>query len=373
MAVVSIVQKLAEEWPGLHLCVKTPCRTAGCPAELIWPDMEGTNTTYVRAESRQVRVGAGWLLPRCWWGWSASERHVVKSAVKLAGLYVALLLAVEVHVQYGVSKYLCGQFEHGKEGENLETGARAPHDHSGQVPTCLLVHEELKVLRHLGKQQPSHQWWDLWSGWKEGASSIAWHCLPWAVLTAAPAPPSSRGFFLHRVKEDVKTCGTCGHRFGAELLLPKGEPNGSGFALQQCLGQGGRRAAGLMELRCWSCPPHPHSAQAAGAAPGAALCSLFCDKLRDHHLREQQHPGQSSGKEAAASPYPGSNTDGQTHPPLPPEMRVCSHFQPRQGTPPLWAVLWLPLSSLLYHHLTAELWVLHAVVTTLLFQNISSE
>ncbi|XP_035751137.1 malignant fibrous histiocytoma-amplified sequence 1 homolog isoform X3 [Egretta garzetta] len=43
MAVVFIVQKLAEEWPGLHVCVKTPCRTAGCPAELIWPDMDGTN------------------------------------------------------------------------------------------------------------------------------------------------------------------------------------------------------------------------------------------------------------------------------------------------------------------------------------------
>lgn len=41
MAVVFIIQKLSDEWPGLHMCVKTPCRTAGCPAELIWPDMDG--------------------------------------------------------------------------------------------------------------------------------------------------------------------------------------------------------------------------------------------------------------------------------------------------------------------------------------------
>ncbi|XP_025890573.1 malignant fibrous histiocytoma-amplified sequence 1-like [Nothoprocta perdicaria] len=41
MAVVSMGQKLSEEWPGLHVCVKTPCRTARCPAELPWPDVEG--------------------------------------------------------------------------------------------------------------------------------------------------------------------------------------------------------------------------------------------------------------------------------------------------------------------------------------------
>ncbi|XP_027498311.1 malignant fibrous histiocytoma-amplified sequence 1 homolog isoform X2 [Corapipo altera] len=43
VAVVLIIQKLAEEWPGLHVCVKTPCRTVGCPAEFIWPDMDGTS------------------------------------------------------------------------------------------------------------------------------------------------------------------------------------------------------------------------------------------------------------------------------------------------------------------------------------------
>lgn len=47
VAVVLIIQKLAEEWPGLHVCVKSPCRTSGCPAELLWPDMDGTGAMYV--------------------------------------------------------------------------------------------------------------------------------------------------------------------------------------------------------------------------------------------------------------------------------------------------------------------------------------
>ncbi|XP_010184814.1 PREDICTED: malignant fibrous histiocytoma-amplified sequence 1 [Mesitornis unicolor] len=50
LAVVFIIHKLAEAWPGLHVCVKTPCRTAGCPAELIWPDVDGANATYVCVE-----------------------------------------------------------------------------------------------------------------------------------------------------------------------------------------------------------------------------------------------------------------------------------------------------------------------------------
>lgn len=61
MAVVFIVQKLAEEWPGLHMCVKTPCRTAGCPAELIWPDMDGTNTMYVHTAPLQF-TGWSWVV-----------------------------------------------------------------------------------------------------------------------------------------------------------------------------------------------------------------------------------------------------------------------------------------------------------------------
>lgn len=61
-------------------------------------------------------------------------------------------------------------------------------------------------------------------GGKSKPLPLPWHRLPWGVLRAAPAP-SLLGFFLHRTKEDIKTCGTCGHRFGAELLLPKGEPS----------------------------------------------------------------------------------------------------------------------------------------------------
>ncbi|XP_054828986.1 malignant fibrous histiocytoma-amplified sequence 1 homolog isoform X2 [Eublepharis macularius] len=44
MTIISINHKLLEEWPGLHLCIKAPCRTAGCPAEFVWPDMDDKNT-----------------------------------------------------------------------------------------------------------------------------------------------------------------------------------------------------------------------------------------------------------------------------------------------------------------------------------------
>uniref|UniRef100_A0A670HL77 Roc domain-containing protein n=1 Tax=Podarcis muralis TaxID=64176 RepID=A0A670HL77_PODMU len=44
MTIISISNKLLEEWPGLHLCVKTPCRTAGCPAEFVWPDVDDKST-----------------------------------------------------------------------------------------------------------------------------------------------------------------------------------------------------------------------------------------------------------------------------------------------------------------------------------------
>lgn len=50
VAVVLIIQKLAEEWPGLHVFVKTPCRTSGCPAEFLWPDTDGRGATYVHTE-----------------------------------------------------------------------------------------------------------------------------------------------------------------------------------------------------------------------------------------------------------------------------------------------------------------------------------
>lgn len=87
VAVVLIIQKLAEEWPGLHVCVKTPCRTSGCPAEFLWPDMDGTGAMYVHAVPLQARAGPGWSLLQCWWSWSASKSHV-KLVMKLTGTTV---------------------------------------------------------------------------------------------------------------------------------------------------------------------------------------------------------------------------------------------------------------------------------------------
>lgn len=129
----------------------------------------------------------------------------------------------------------------------------------------------------------------------------------------------------------------------------------------------GKRAEGFMGLRV----SHSHSTQATGGAPSTALCSLLCDKLRDHHLWAQQHPGHSAGKDTATPPCPGTNSDGQ-----PPEMRGCSCLQHGEGTPHLQAALWFPHSSLRHHPLcTSELvvWVFRVVLTALFFQNISSE
>ncbi|XP_073203229.1 probable serine/threonine-protein kinase pats1 isoform X3 [Lepidochelys kempii] len=44
MAIIFIIRKLSEEWPGLHMCMKAPCRTAECPAEFFWPDVDDKNT-----------------------------------------------------------------------------------------------------------------------------------------------------------------------------------------------------------------------------------------------------------------------------------------------------------------------------------------
>ncbi|XP_060612261.2 malignant fibrous histiocytoma-amplified sequence 1 homolog [Anolis sagrei] len=57
MTVISINQKLLEEWPGLHLCVKAPCRTAGCPAEFVWPDVDD-KTTVTKEEIKTCGVCA---------------------------------------------------------------------------------------------------------------------------------------------------------------------------------------------------------------------------------------------------------------------------------------------------------------------------
>lgn len=67
-------------------------------------------------------------------------------------------------------------------------GVQAHNVHAGQVPP--LFHEELKVLKNLGRQQLSHRWWDLRSGWKEGSSSIAL-----ALPSMGTALSSSCSFF----------------------------------------------------------------------------------------------------------------------------------------------------------------------------------
>ncbi|XP_069480153.1 malignant fibrous histiocytoma-amplified sequence 1-like isoform X2 [Ambystoma mexicanum] len=46
LSIVSIIRKLSDEWPGLHTYLRTPCRTAGCPEEFDWPDMDGTSIVY---------------------------------------------------------------------------------------------------------------------------------------------------------------------------------------------------------------------------------------------------------------------------------------------------------------------------------------
>ncbi|XP_070621575.1 malignant fibrous histiocytoma-amplified sequence 1 homolog [Erythrolamprus reginae] len=46
ITIITINQKLLEEWPGLHLCIKAPCRTIGCPAEFVWPDLDDKITVF---------------------------------------------------------------------------------------------------------------------------------------------------------------------------------------------------------------------------------------------------------------------------------------------------------------------------------------
>ncbi|XP_069079181.1 malignant fibrous histiocytoma-amplified sequence 1 homolog [Pleurodeles waltl] len=46
LSIVSLIRKLSDEWPGLHMCLRTPCRTASCPDEFDWPDVLSTNIEY---------------------------------------------------------------------------------------------------------------------------------------------------------------------------------------------------------------------------------------------------------------------------------------------------------------------------------------
>ncbi|XP_068116372.1 malignant fibrous histiocytoma-amplified sequence 1-like [Hyperolius riggenbachi] len=46
LTILSIVEKLCKEWPGLFYYIRTPCRTAGCPEEFEWPDIEAPGSVY---------------------------------------------------------------------------------------------------------------------------------------------------------------------------------------------------------------------------------------------------------------------------------------------------------------------------------------
>ncbi|XP_075043919.1 malignant fibrous histiocytoma-amplified sequence 1 homolog isoform X2 [Mixophyes fleayi] len=46
LTILSIVEKLCKEWPGLFYYIRTPCRTVECPDEFEWPDMEGPGSVY---------------------------------------------------------------------------------------------------------------------------------------------------------------------------------------------------------------------------------------------------------------------------------------------------------------------------------------
>ncbi|KAM9302187.1 malignant fibrous histiocytoma-amplified sequence 1 homolog [Gastrophryne carolinensis] len=46
LTILSIVEKLCKEWPGLFYYIRTPCRTAGCPEEFDWPDIGAPSSVY---------------------------------------------------------------------------------------------------------------------------------------------------------------------------------------------------------------------------------------------------------------------------------------------------------------------------------------
>ncbi|XP_072277759.1 malignant fibrous histiocytoma-amplified sequence 1 homolog [Pyxicephalus adspersus] len=46
LTILSIIEKLCKEWPGLFHYIRTPCRTVGCPEEFEWPDIEGLGSVY---------------------------------------------------------------------------------------------------------------------------------------------------------------------------------------------------------------------------------------------------------------------------------------------------------------------------------------
>ncbi|PIO35479.1 hypothetical protein AB205_0029040, partial [Aquarana catesbeiana] len=46
LTILSIMEKLCKQWPGLFYFIRTPCRTVGCPEEFEWPDIEGPGSVF---------------------------------------------------------------------------------------------------------------------------------------------------------------------------------------------------------------------------------------------------------------------------------------------------------------------------------------
>lgn len=90
--------------------------------------------------------------------------------MKLTRHHSALLPTIAARVPCGIHTSWCGKLEHGAKGEEAETlGLR----HIMLTLDMSLFHEELKVLRHLGGQQLSHQQLHFRSGWEEQTYSIS--------------------------------------------------------------------------------------------------------------------------------------------------------------------------------------------------------
>lgn len=101
------------------MCVKTPCRTSGCPVEFPWLDTDGKVALSIHTvPSREgqdpgshcCNAGvAGQLLKPC------EISHKTHQALQ------CLLLIIAACVPCGISTYWCGKLEHGGKGEEAET------------------------------------------------------------------------------------------------------------------------------------------------------------------------------------------------------------------------------------------------------------
>lgn len=220
LVAVVIIQKLAEEWLGLHLredSLLTIQLSHGVPVA-----GHGWHRCHLRTRcALQARTGPRWSLLQCWGSWAASKSHV-KLAMKLTRHCSGLLPTIAARVPCVLALTGVGNWSTGGKGEEAEIlGLRHI-----MFPLDMCPHV-LVSWRAEGAQAPGRAAVvppTSGQGGKSKPLPLPWHHIPWEVLRAAPAP-SFLGFFLLRTKEDIKTCRTCGHCFGAELLLPKGEPS----------------------------------------------------------------------------------------------------------------------------------------------------